>query len=236
MNLVKIGLLLLLAVSTTAGIYSQKHSIQCEFIVNSDFINAGDQVYFDPSFLEQDIINVKDSLRRGKIRVERTFGIMSSEPTIIVTNNEETARDYGANATGVTLTSPLGQCIVIGPNGQNTDVFAHELVHAELADRLGYYTKLTDLPTWFDEGLALSVDNREPYRRSNINLPNEDVEQVQQLFYADEFFANDSHTKNYQASKIAVSRILARMQPKGIYRRLEKMRYGNDFSVMFSVN
>lgn len=30
------------------------------------------------------------------------------------------------------------------------DVTSHELMHAELAERLGYWARITRLPTWFD--------------------------------------------------------------------------------------
>ena len=40
------------------------------------------------------------------------------------------------------------------------DVTAHELVHAELAQRLGFWTRTVKLPVWFDEGIAVQLDRR----------------------------------------------------------------------------
>ncbi|MCJ8268969.1 MAG: hypothetical protein MJK04_06140 [Psychrosphaera sp.] len=233
MNLIKLSLVALVTIIASFSAYSQKHAIKCQMIQEGQFINVAENLYVDLSFSKQAIEQIKQSLRAGKIRVERTYGITTSEPTIIVTNNVEIAESFGSNATASTISSPLGECIVVGPKGQNTDVFAHELVNAELSHRLGYYTHLTDMPAWFKEGLALSVDNREPYRRSNINLNNDDIRKVTELFYTDDFLAMDDSIKYYQASKIAVARVLAKTGPKSLYRRLERLRSGDSFSAMF---
>lgn len=53
--------------------------------------------------------------------------------------------------------------IVLGPEGQNPDVAAHEGAHAELAERTSVLLRTYRLPTWFDEGLAMQLDGREAY-------------------------------------------------------------------------
>lgn len=51
----------------------------------------------------------------------------------------------------------MGYYVVIGPDGFNEDVIAHELLHSELRTRLKNKDKV---PEWFDEGLATVVDHR----------------------------------------------------------------------------
>ena len=64
------------------------------------------------------------------------------------------------NRVGRTYQTPLGAYVIFGPDGiKSVDVIAHEIAHAELAKRLGYKA-VNKLPDWFDEGLALQVDNR----------------------------------------------------------------------------
>ena len=57
----------------------------------------------------------------------------------------------------------LPTVFVIGPKGQNVDVIAHEIAHAEIRTRVGLLARDFRLPTWFDEGLAMQLDHREPF-------------------------------------------------------------------------
>lgn len=51
--------------------------------------------------------------------------------------------------------------VLIGPKGRdNLDVIAHEMAHCELHSRRGFWASRR-VPTWFDEVLALQVDQRE---------------------------------------------------------------------------
>ena len=65
---------------------------------------------------------------------------------------------------GTTHFAPgLPAIIVLNPDGQNVDVLAHEWAHAEFASRVGVLTRTYQVPTWFDEGLAMQVDWRDSY-------------------------------------------------------------------------
>lgn len=62
---------------------------------------------------------------------------------------------------GCSIGTPWGSSyIVLNADGLNTDVVAHELCHAELFERLGWWTTTRQIPQWFNEGLALMVDYR----------------------------------------------------------------------------
>ncbi|WP_332368176.1 hypothetical protein [Spirosoma telluris] len=43
--------------------------------------------------------------------------------------------------------------LILGPDGNNTDVIAHELCHDELFARLGWWRVKRQIPQWFNEGL-----------------------------------------------------------------------------------
>ena len=65
---------------------------------------------------------------------------------------------------GTTNFAPgLPAILVMGPDGANVDVIAHEWAHAELAERVGVLVRTYRIPTWLDEGLAMQVDYREGY-------------------------------------------------------------------------
>ena len=59
---------------------------------------------------------------------------------------------------------PTAAISVFGPAGQTVDVLAHELAHAELLQRVGYFTMEFCVPAWFDEGLAVQFDERPDYK------------------------------------------------------------------------
>lgn len=57
----------------------------------------------------------------------------------------------------------LPAVVLLGPNGQNIDVAAHEWAHAELSARTGVLVRSWRLPTWLDEGIAMQLDHRPEY-------------------------------------------------------------------------
>lgn len=77
-----------------------------------------------------------------------------------------TAEDYnqycvGGEGAGCSLGTPWGTSfLVLGPDGNNVDVIAHELCHDELFARLGWIKVKQQIPQWFNEGLAMMVDYR----------------------------------------------------------------------------
>ena len=79
-------------------------------------------------------------------------------------NCSATAVSHGSTAFAVGLPS----IVTLGPQGMNVDVAAHELVHAELAARMGVAKRTWVVPVWFDEGLAMQVDHRAAYSRAAL--------------------------------------------------------------------
>lgn len=96
-------------------------------------------------------------------------------------------------AYGQTRFAPLLPAVILlGPAGQNVDVIAHEWVHAELANRVGVLVRSWRLPTWFDEGLAMQVDQRPAYRwpaPAGVGIARP---QLAQLTNAGQFFTGDT--------------------------------------------
>ncbi|MGI9323798.1 MAG: hypothetical protein ACR2PZ_01160 [Pseudomonadales bacterium] len=100
-------------------------------------------------------------LAGARARVELLFGEVRSKPIVACLNRPV----LGLNVShGQTSFAPWVPAVVLlGPEGQNMDVAAHEWMHAELSARVGVLTRTYGVPTWFDEGLAMQVDMREEY-------------------------------------------------------------------------
>ncbi|MEY4513412.1 MAG: hypothetical protein RLZZ450_5534 [Pseudomonadota bacterium] len=127
----------------------------------SDFSKA-DSIYFAPTISEQERAAFREVLGAARTRVAALYGTLRGEPTIIVADAHTLPR-FTDGSTAVTHYAPTGAAMVFGPAGQNIDVVAHELAHAELFARTGYKNIEWCVPTWFDEGLAVHFDERPFY-------------------------------------------------------------------------
>ena len=107
-------------------------------------------------------------------------------------------------------------------------------MHAELADRVGYWRRLIEIPTWFDEGVAMQVDFRPRY-----DLPSSkpvDTNYVRNLETAREFFkSSDSGlVKNYASAKFEVANLLSDIGKQNLYQRLERIKNGEEFDTVLA--
>jgi hypothetical protein len=124
-------------------------------------------VYVPPgSTLEQRAQWAAD-LDLARRRVRKLYGVLRGQPKLVF-SDEASLAGFIDNSTAATHYLPNGAVTVVGPRGQNVDVLAHELAHAELFARLGYWTMRGCVPVWFDEGLAVQFDARPFYGREAL--------------------------------------------------------------------
>ncbi|MFC4701268.1 hypothetical protein ACFO4O_13930 [Glaciecola siphonariae] len=168
-------------------------------------------------------------LAHARSRVSDTFGEMTARPTIILTLNKDESDKFFASTTASSHFSPFNNCLVLGPKGQNVDVAAHELVHAEIYERLGWLTQMLKMPRWFEEGISLTVDFREPFLPENISMDEAEVEAVKALFFGHQFY-NENAFKNYQAARLAVDSV----DKRKFYAKLDRIKQGESFDALFS--
>lgn len=108
-----------------------------------------------------------ENIFAAKKRLSQFFDTVYADPVFLAGDSENFMQTYGAplNSPGMNHITPIGSYIVLGPKGLNQDVISHELVHAELVYRVGWWNREMEIPTWFDEGLALMLDYR--YKNSD---------------------------------------------------------------------
>jgi len=96
------------------------------------------------------------------------FGSTKSSPIIRCVSGPSLGLtvDYGST----NFAPALPPVIIVGPQGQNPDVVAHEWAHAEIFERLSFMAREFWLPTWVDEGLAMQVDHRDPYNVESLRV------------------------------------------------------------------
>jgi hypothetical protein len=136
--------------------------VRCLFVEWSELEEIAPGVYVEPSMIGSDRAMLLAEIAESRIRLAAFFQKTKSVPIIIAGESERIMAQYGAplGTPGMNHTTLFGSYIVLGAEGLNVDVISHELCHAELFARVGWYNRQTKIPTWFDEGLALILDYR----------------------------------------------------------------------------
>jgi len=202
--------LTLLVVAIVVAVYSYPAAAAC--------IVASDSPFSAPN---------AELLQKAKARITSKFGPMRSQPTVYFFDQNDTLWSTRINPYGSTSFLGFKTCVAIGPYGQNIDVVAHELMHAEIEERAGSWRRAREIPIWFDEGLAMQVDYREKY---NFQTPQR-TDDVMRLNSAREFFSTDGDTLtyNYTAAKSHVEAWLLRNSGTDIFESLARIKNGTSF-------
>ena len=205
-----------------AGI-SQRHIIGCQLITPSGYLEIEPNIFFSPliNIIQSD--ELLSNINLAKSRINNTFGNMTSSPKVIITVTENEAVSFGSNPYGVAHLSVLGQCIVLGPEGQNLDVIAHEYMHAEVHHRVGWLNYSINVPTWFNEGVATLVDFR--YLLENIDLTPNEVNSVKNQTF------NHLDFKHYQAARVLATGI----NKSKLYENLDLLKQGQNINSVFAM-
>lgn len=105
----------------------------------------------------------RGQLRTARDRIRRFWGDQRSRAVLIYCPQQADYEQYcvGGEGAGCSIGTPWGASyLILGPDGNDADVIAHELCHDELFVRLGWWRVKRQIPQWFNEGLALMVDYR----------------------------------------------------------------------------
>jgi hypothetical protein len=166
---------------------------------------------------------------RARARIEQTFGTPRANPIVAVFDDAKSLWPLGLNTYGSPHFIGSRACVFIGPNGQNVDVVAHELMHVELWDRVGVWKRATTIPTWLDEGVAMQVDHRPEYSLP-VN-PTMITSSVRNLGSPRQFNrGTDAQlTEHYAFAKSEVAAWLLTANPMTLYSRLDRIRTGTPF-------
>lgn len=169
-------------------------------------------------------------LASARDRIAETFGAAQARPIVVFWGQQSWLARFNLNVTAGAHFLGFRSCVLIGPNGRSTDVVAHELMHAEIFERIGPWARLTRLPVWFDEGLAMQVD-----RRARFDLPATSLSGFVRQYSGSAFFASDAVelTRNYAAAKAEVAKWVRKIGQRQLYPVLERIRAGADVAALF---
>ena len=129
-------------------------------------LGRGGLVYVSRQATTRQLIRFRGHISTAHDRIRRFWGDRRGRAVLIYCPQQADYERYcvRGEGAGCSLGTPWGASyLILGPDGNNADVIAHELCHDELFARLGWWRVKRQIPQWFNEGLALMVD----YRFSN---------------------------------------------------------------------
>lgn len=135
----------------------------CKTVAFSSFKQISSQVFVSPYLDVHDYALLNRVIFRSEKRVSHFFRGKESNPTIIVCTTQEEYAKYcsGYEGAGCSVAAPWGESfIILSFDGLNADVLSHEMSHAELIKKIGWWKTTWEVPQWFNEGLALMLDHR----------------------------------------------------------------------------
>ncbi|WP_028663591.1 hypothetical protein [Runella zeae] len=227
------------------------HVWRCQWIEFSDFKKITSTFYISPDTPPKNLQKAQSAMADAHKRISRLWGTPQQRATFILCENTEQYRHYcnSTEGAGCSLGTPWGQSfIVLNVEGLNTDVIAHEMCHAELFTRLGWWKTTRQIPQWFNEGLALMVDYRfvpqtdsiqrhRSYkeeclylsRGGQIALDLKDISSMRGFFNG-----NESHVMlAYMTGATEVSRWLAAVGEAKVQILIQQVAAGKPFEVVY---
>ena len=229
MKKIVVGALSGITILMLVGIFMQRHALACELLPLMEYQRASGEIFVEDELSAAQVDTLAGLVNAASARMTHVYGKPNSEPRLLILSNAKAGAKWGANETGTMHRMPWRSCIIIGPKGRNVDVIAHEWLHAEIQHRVGFLRTLSEIPTWFDEGAALTLDYREPFLLENIDLADVDVQAVKGLTNARDFFAGTSQ-QNYLSARLAVEPLIKRQH---FFDDLERVSSGESFDIVF---
>ena len=174
-------------------------------------------------------------------RVEGFFGEITSNPMIILCDDEKTIDRLGGDHDTRTIgIIKVYSCISLSSEFLNVDVAAHELTHAETHKRVynGRIFLKPLIPVWFDEGVATQNDFRAKYDenawRSATNN-GENLVVLTEFAGPDKFYAGGDEVNKYlyTLSRHELKEWIERNGVGALLELLDGVNHGEDFNELY---
>ncbi|WCN08729.1 hypothetical protein [Marinomonas mediterranea] len=235
MKTMKIVTALLFLVVFGSG-YAYANLVRLALIDFSDFRKIEDNVYLSKSLPKDAEKKTLALLENARQRIAAKYGDPVASPVTVVLGNKKEQERYGLNGPpGTFLFAPWGGYLLLAFDKAEIDVTAHELVHAEIFSRVGYFKRQFEIPTWFDEGAAMQVDYRKKYTSFNA-IDQAEFTQLISLDTPAKFWTSDKNQNidNYRKSKAAIAKLFISTDEK-LYSLLEQIKSGEGSTVISTV-
>ena len=201
----------------------------------SAFTEIADHVYINRNHARdhQEILSL---IGQAEGRVREFFGDLrfQDETIIIICDDDKLISKLGGDKNTATIFFPTKtNYISVSDEYFNIDILAHEITHAELHTRLSAKA-LQNIPTWFDEGIALQNDYREQYSETQWIAQTDNgknIVAVEDMDTPSEFYAGTVEERRfrYLNAKHEVSEWLKIHDKQGLLTFLDELNSGENF-------
>ena len=206
-----------------------------------NFIEIQSNVYVEKGY-SGSIDEIKSTIDTAADRVSDFWGEIQSSPVIIISDNDDTIASLGGDHN--TLTTVFFRAysyIAVSDEYLNTDVIAHEMMHAELHARI-YKGKLpqTLIPVWFDEGIATQCDYREQYSEEEWVIKTDngaDMIDFNEMDTAEEFYGGDVQDRRfrYLICRHELKCWIENYGTDALFQLIERVNAGENFYELYNL-
>ncbi len=221
-----IALLIFIPIVAVAHYYLFPQETKCILIDYSSFKKDG-RLYYDTATSPKTIDSLKSVISEASLRIADFWGEKKADPKFIYCATDSIFKKYGDNNLDPATTHyKLGSYIVINKNGIDLDIIAHEMSHAELEKRIGFYNETFKIPTWFDEGLAMQNDYRNYYSEDRLKAISDNFENLPEL----DSLKTARQFWSASPQKVMLNYMTAKYQVKNWYSKLKLDNLINDLN------
>jgi hypothetical protein len=163
-------LVVLLPLMTFAHFMVFPQETRCIFISFSNFEHK-QNFYYNKTTNPTQLENL-EQLKKAAEKKVKSFWKENAllDYTLVYCNSEKEYDKYGTPNTPATTQRKLGVYVVLSSDGVDEQIIAHEITHTILYKHIGWYKTIYKIPTWFEEGLAMQVDDREKYAIDSLQI------------------------------------------------------------------
>lgn len=198
------------------------------------FSEISDGVYVDNQMSDSQRQEFLKTLSLSKGRVSTFFGVLTGAPKVFACSSEECYVEHGG---GTDKGRAYGESmLLLSPRGLNTVITSHELTHIELHHRIGSFRSWHNIPSWFDEGLAVLVSEDPRYsdeawlKLTNNGLNAPELKNIGKMLGRGEWLLA------YGTARHEVGGWYRRVGPSGLALLIADVRNGKDFDSEFDTN
>ncbi|MDA0667789.1 MAG: hypothetical protein O3A95_08105 [Planctomycetota bacterium] len=191
-------------------------------------------------FLRSDLDSQKgdaflSDLALGQALAREFFGTLEADPIVAFADQTILKERFAVgNPFASSYFHNASILVVIAPRGNNPDVMAHALAHAEVKHRLGEKV-FEQLPAWFDEGVCTQLDHREFL--SAAVLEEQEAKAIPIPSYSimaePEWFQGVDGEDHLVFAKREVRRWIRLVGREGVLTLLDRVAAGEDFMTVY---
>jgi len=223
----------------------------CQWIDFSGFKKVNQHLYISAKTPQRHLDKTNESIKEARQRITRLWGVPQGNAVVILCESTEEYYQYchSSEGAGCSIGTPWGTSfIILNLDGLNVDVIAHEMCHDELFTRLGWWTTTRQIPQWFNEGLALMVDERfvsttdsiqryQAYKEAclSVSRGGQMVLDLDEISSMKGFFdGNETHViLAYMTAGTEVSRWLTNAERKQVPLLISRIKAGESFEDIY---